>query len=69
MTNNITLEEAEHLVAQLPLEGQLKLVGRIGERLSGSILPQMDKKRQHREYTAQVETFLKMRGEKGTGYF
>ena len=60
MGNRVTLEEAEHLVAQLPLREQLKLVARIGERLSGTMLLPTDEERQRHEYAAQVEAFLKM---------
>ena len=59
MANNITLEEAEHFVFQLPTHEQLKLVARISERLSGSTL-QIDDERQRCEYAARVEDFLKM---------
>ncbi len=60
MPTNITLEEAEHLVAQMPPQEQLKLVARIGERLSGAMVGQTDEERQRREYAARVEAFLKM---------
>ncbi len=60
MTNNVSLEEAEHIVAQLPPQEQLKLVARIGERLSRSIPPQLDDEHRRREYVARVEAFLKM---------
>lgn len=60
MTNNVSLEEAEHIVAQLPPQEQLQLVARIGERLSRSIPPQLDDEHRRREYVARVEAFLKM---------
>ncbi len=60
MINKVTLDQAEQMVAQLPPEEQLKLVARIGERLSESILLQTDDERRRRQYAARVEAFLKM---------
>jgi hypothetical protein len=60
MTNKVTLDEAERLVAQLPLQEQLRLVARISERLSALMLVQIEDERQHREYVTRVEAFLEM---------
>lgn len=60
MHNKVTLEQAEQVVAQLPPQEQLKLVARIGERLSESVLLQTDDERRRRQYAARVEAFLNM---------
>ncbi len=60
MHNKVTLEQAEQVVVQLPPQEQLKLVARIGERLSESVLLQTDDERRRRQYAARVEAFLNM---------
>ncbi|OGO40181.1 MAG: hypothetical protein A2Z04_03405 [Chloroflexi bacterium RBG_16_57_9] len=60
MSNNITLEQVEQQVTQLPLHEQLKLMAHISERLSVLTLLETAEERQRREHVAQVESFLKM---------
>ncbi|HEX3034369.1 MAG TPA: hypothetical protein VHT73_04435 [Thermodesulfobacteriota bacterium] len=60
MTNKITLNEVERLVAQLPVQEQLELMARISERLSVVMSRQSEDERWHREYTSRVEAFLRM---------
>jgi hypothetical protein len=56
----MTFEQVQQQVAQLPPPEQLKLVSHIGERLSALTLTETSQKRQHEEYAAQVEAFLKL---------
>jgi hypothetical protein len=60
MSNSVTLEQVEQQVIQLSLHEQLKLIARIGERLSSLALLETDGERERREYAARMESFLKM---------
>jgi hypothetical protein len=58
--SNVTLEQVERLTDVLSPQEQLRLVAWIGERLSRSGLLETDEMRRRREYSAQVEAFLKL---------
>jgi hypothetical protein len=62
MAETVTLEHVEQLAAQLPPQGQLKLLAHISERLIRLplTLQETDEERRRREYAARVEAFLKM---------
>jgi hypothetical protein len=60
VTERVTLEDTDHIVEQLPPQDQLKLVARIGERLSALVLRDTDDDHRRKEYTLRMETFLKL---------
>jgi hypothetical protein len=58
MSENLTLEEVEHIVDRLSTHEKLKLMSHIRENISEPILQQTDENQQDQDYLARMDAFL-----------
>jgi hypothetical protein len=58
MSENLTLEEVEHIVDRLSTYDKLKLMSHIRENISEPILQQTDENQQDQDYLARMDAFL-----------
>jgi hypothetical protein len=63
MANEVTLEQVEQLLVQLPASEQLKLVERISQQLNQSVVSESVAAHKRQDYARRVEAFLKMSDE------
>ena len=64
MAEKASLEQVEHLAAQLPVREQLKLVASTSQRLSELVPPETVEECERQEYARRVEEFLRLCDEK-----
>ena len=64
MSDKVTLEQLEQLVAHLAPPEQIRLIARISERLSGMSVSEATAEQWRQDYAARIEAVLKMCEEK-----